>query len=126
VPHIDQTLGGINALRAILPNDLPNFHPLDPAVDSAEYPFEAAPVVERIADGRLLAAYAAVASDGRFVVVPLVATASVPLIARTATRLTMFDPLTGAPVDTRSLAAGETFVLPPRDASVMVGDRHSR
>lgn len=126
VPHIDQTLAGINALRAILPEDLANFRPHDPAIDSAEYPFEPAPVAERIADGRLLAAYATASSDGRFVVMPLVATAPVPLTARSPTRLTLFDPLTGAPVDRRSLAAGETFVLPPRDASVIVGDRHSR
>jgi hypothetical protein len=126
VPHIDQTLAGINALRAILPADLANFQPRDPAIDSADYPFEASSVAERIADGRLLAAYATTSSDGRFVVMPLVAAAPVPLTARTAMQLTLFDPLTGAPVDARSLAAGETFVLPPREASVIVGDRHSR
>jgi hypothetical protein len=126
VPRIEQTLAGINAMRSILPKDLPNFRPLDPTVDATDYPFESAAVRDRIADGRLLAAYAALAADGRFVVMPLLATASVPLTAKFTMQLTLFDPATGARVETRTLAAGETFTLSPRDASVIVGARHSR
>jgi hypothetical protein len=113
-------------MRSILPKDLPNFRPLDPTVDATDYPFESAAVRDRIEDGRLLAAYAALAADGRFVVMPLLATASVPLTAKFAMQLTLFDPATGARVETRTLAAGETFTLSPRDASVIVGARHSR
>lgn len=126
VPRIEETLAGINALRAILPKDLPNFRPQDPAADRSEYPFEVGPVRERIADGRLLAAYAAVSPDGRFVAMPLVATAAVPLTATVAMELTLFDPTTGARLGSRTLAPGDTFVLQPRDASVIAGTRHSR
>jgi hypothetical protein len=125
VPRIEQTLAAINALRSILPKDLPNFRPLDPAVDVKDYPFDAAAVRDRIADGRLLAAYAAISSDGRFVVMPLVATAT-PLTATFAMQLALFDPAAGARLERRTLAAGDTFALPPRDASVIVGTRHSR
>jgi hypothetical protein len=37
----------------------------------------------------------------------------------------MFDPMSGAVLDTRDLAPGETFTLPRRDATVLVGQRQS-
>jgi hypothetical protein len=125
VAHIEQTLAGINAVRKILPADLPNFRRSDASGDGPDYPFEREPIRQRITSGQLLAAYAAMSDDGRFVVMPLLATASIPLTARVPMRLTLVDPMNAAVLDTRDLAAGETFMLPPRDATVLVGQRHS-
>ena len=121
VAGIDRTLAGINAIRALLPADLPNFHLQDPNGDSADYPFERTPIAQRTANGRLLGAYAATAADGRFVVVPLLATVPLPLTARSPMRVTLSDPTTGATIETKNLAAGETLTLPARDATVVVG-----
>jgi hypothetical protein len=121
VAHIDRTLSGINALRKLLPADLPNFRLQDPNGDSADYPFERVAIVQRTGNGRLLGAYTATSSDGRFVVVPLLATAPLPLTARSAMRATLSDPMTGAIIETKNLAAGETITVPPRDATIVVG-----
>jgi hypothetical protein len=36
-------------------------------------------------------------------------------------RVTLSDPMTGAAIETKNLAAGETLTLPARDATVVVG-----
>ena len=41
--------------------------------------------------------------------------------ARWPMRLDVYDPLTGAVLETHDLAIGETYTLTPRDAAVLVG-----
>jgi len=122
VPNINRILSGIDALRRILPADLPNFTLRDPTRD-AEYPFEAEPIRQQIAAKKFVAAYAATSSDGRFVMMAIGLTGDLTLTARAVVHATVFDPLTSATVESRELRPGATLTVPSRSAAVIVGRR---
>jgi hypothetical protein len=117
-----QVLDVIGRLRGLLPPDLPNWQWANANRTFArEYPFSNAEELQRITDaGGLLRAFA-MSRGGRIVVMPLLATGPTPFTTRAALTLTVHNPLTGDVIDRRELAAGETYMMAPRDAAILIG-----
>lgn len=122
VAHIEETLAGIKTLRKLLPPDLPNWQRHNSNRNFPDYPFESGPVAERIEKERLLRAFAATSGDGRVVAIPLVASAPVPFTPRGPMHVDVYDPMTGARVESHD----GPFTLSPRLAAVLVGKRGGR
>ena len=119
VAQIEQTLAGINTLRRLLPPDLPNWQRHNSNRNFPNYPFESGPVAEAIENGRLIRAFAATAGDGRVVAMPLVASGPVPFTPRGSMRVDVYDPMTGAKLESHE----GPFTLTPRLAAVLLGSR---
>ena len=119
VANIEQTLAGINTLRKLLPPDLPNWQRHNSNRNFPGYPFESGPIAESIESGRLLRAFAATSGDGRVIAMPLVASGPVPFTPRGRMHVDVYDPMTGAKVESHDGA----FTLSPRLAAVLVGKR---
>jgi hypothetical protein len=121
VNNIEHTLAGIQTLRRLLPADLPNWSRHNANRNFPGYPFDINPLVPLIEAGQLLRAFAATAGDGRFIVMPIVAQVEVPFTAKSAMHFDVYDPMTGQLWGASDLAAGETYMLPPTLAAVMIG-----
>jgi hypothetical protein len=121
VANIEQTLPGIQTVRRLLPSDLPNWSRHNANRNFPGYPFDIDRLVPLIEGERLLRAFAATASDGRFVVMPIVAQVDVPFTARSAMHIDVYDPMTGEQRDAVDLAARDTWMLPATLAAVLIG-----
>lgn len=115
VPNAAATLAGIGSVRALLPNDLPNWTWHDGTVDSLAHLFN----VESIpgaGEDAVLNVFA-VTQRTDFVVMAVAVRAKVPLVARQAMTFTVYDPLNGAALEKVTLGAGETYLLAPERAT---------
>lgn len=123
VPNIDTTLAGFAAVRSLLPPDLPNWSfQNNNARAGADHPFVTTPTLEQAqVDGRMLRAFAAV-NGPRFVVMPLVVRAPLAFQAKQAMAFDVFDPMTAAKREHVELGVGETYLLQPTDAAILVGE----
>jgi hypothetical protein len=119
VARIEQTLAGINALRKLLPPDLPNWQRHNSNRNFPGYPFESPPIAESVEKGRLLRAFAATSGDGRIVAMPIVVSAPVPFTPRGPMHVDIYDPMTGGKVESHD----GPFTLSPRLAAVLLGKR---
>jgi hypothetical protein len=124
VPNLVQAFAAIQAVRTLLPADLPSWSLQNNNRQAGpNHPFITSPHLEEAqARRRMLGALAAV-NGKRFVVMPLVVKEPLPLVATAAMSFTVHNPMKGgaAPLHTVRLQAGETWRLPPTDAVVIVG-----
>lgn len=121
-PNIEPILAGIRSVRSQLPLDLPNWERQNSNSNFPNYPFETEAIQDLIDNGeQLLRAFATI-RDGRFYLMPLVAKVAIPFQAKYAMRLRVYEPLTAQLAHDVNLDAGQTFMLPPTDAAIMVGE----
>jgi hypothetical protein len=122
VPHIDEILAGINAVRKLLPADLASWRFQNNNTDAGrDHPFNTDRLVPLVEGGQLLRAFAAIAGDGRFVLMPILADVPIPFEARSAMHVDVHDPMTGALREAHDLDAGETWSMAPTLAAVVIG-----
>lgn len=120
VPGAREVFAAINAIRAMLPRDLPNFHHHNSNRNFPGYPFDVDKLVPILERNGMLRAFGATADDGRLVILPMLAVEPIPFTARRAMHLDARAP-NGAVLEAHDLAAGETFTLSPRDAAILLG-----
>jgi hypothetical protein len=121
VANIEQTLPGIETVRRLLPSDLPNWSRHNANRNFPGYPFDIDRLVPLIEGQQLVRAFAATASDGRFIVMPIVAQVDVPFTAKSAMHVDVYDPMTGEQRDAVDLAARDTWMMPATLAAVLIG-----
>jgi len=121
VANIEAILAGIAAARRMLPADLPGWSRHNANRNFPGYPFDTDRLAAVIESGQLLRAFAATASDGRFIAMPIVAQVPVPFATKSAVHLDVYNPISGDVVDARDLSPGETYTLEPMLAAMMVG-----
>lgn len=124
VSNFAATLDGLNALRAALPADLPNWTWHNGNNRFPAYPFEL-PYDDRgtkilAAEDDLLRAFIAIAGD-RFVVMPIKVERAIRFTARRPMEFDVLEPLTGQALEHVTLGAGQAYTLTPRGAAVFVG-----
>lgn len=117
VPHIEQTLAGVQSVMQLLAPDTPNWRLWNGTRAAGQgHPFDPGSIQDAADRGDLLRAFATVSGDGRFVVGPIQVTSPVPFMARRAMTVQLLDPLTGTVLEERALAPGETWFVSPRRA----------
>jgi hypothetical protein len=124
VPNLAAAFAGIQAVRSLLPADLPNWSFQDINGHAGQrHPFVTSPHLEEAQTRRLMLGAMAAVNGKRFVLMPLVVREAVPLVATAAMSFTVHDPMKGSapPLHTVKLQAGETWRLSPTDAVVIVG-----
>jgi hypothetical protein len=122
VPHIAEILAGLNAVRKLLPADLPNWNFQNNNRQAGiRHPFNTDRLVPLVEGGQLLRAFAAIDGDGRFVMMPILADVPIPFEARSSMHVDVYDPLTGTLREAHDLDAGETWIMPPTLSAVVIG-----
>jgi hypothetical protein len=119
VPHIDQTLAGISAVRQLLPPDLPNWHRHNSNANFPGYPWDTQPISHLIETSQLVRAFAATSDDGRIVAMPIGVSVPVPFVPRFPMHIDVYDPMTGSLLESYD----DAFTLSPRGAAVLIGYR---
>lgn len=127
VPHFRETLERMQAARAALPADLPNWTWVNSNGRYGAYPFQmpyTAPDGTRLIapEEQLLRAFASLAGDGRFVVVPLRVTEPTAFVAARAMTFEV-RPISN-PVQviaSVSLAPGQSYTLPAMPGALFIG-----
>lgn len=124
VAYFAATLESLNALRAALPADLPNWTWHNANNRFPAYPFEL-PYDDNgtkllASEDDVLRAFVAIAGD-RFVVMPIKVDRAVRFTARRPMTFDVLEPLTGQALEHVQIAAGQAYTLTARAAAVFVG-----
>lgn len=120
-PTFAAQIDGMNAIRAALPADLPNFPSWQNNNNGFPgYPFETNPLLDAGED-KILRAFCALSADARFVCVPIAVTAPIPFVARRAMTFDVLDPTSAAVRAHIVLQPGQTYLQPPAPGAVFVG-----
>jgi hypothetical protein len=117
--NIAATLAGINAMRKLLPADLPNWRRHNSNANFPGYPWETQPISYLIETNQLVRAFAATSADGRIVAMPIGVSVPVSFVPRFPMHIDVYDPMTGTLLESYD----DAFTLSPRGAAVLIGYR---
>jgi hypothetical protein len=117
--NVEQTFAGINAVRRLLPPDLPNWHRHNSNANFPGYPWETQPISHLIETSQLVRAFAATSDDGRIIAMPIGVSVPVQFVPRFPMHIDVYDPMTGTLLESYD----DAFTLSPRAAAVLIGYR---
>lgn len=122
VSRIAETFAGLRSVRALLPDDLPNWQRHNTNRNYPNTPFANVDQLQALVDsGQLLRMFSAT-KGGRIVAMPIVAKADIPMVFKWAVHLKVHDPMTGALRQAVDVDAGGPFTLPATDAAILLAE----